>query len=76
MMEKTKPTKFDYVKRTVESSYSKEFHPFQTYLDSLPPYDGDDYINVLAASVQVAGDYDDWLMFRNCLEKWLVGMVS
>ena len=76
MMEKTKPTKFDYVKRTVESSYSKEFHPFQAYLDSLPPYDGDDYINVLAASVQVAGDSNDWFLFRNCLEKWLVGMVA
>ena len=64
MMEKTKPTKFDYVKRTVESSFSKEFHPFLAYLDSLPPYDGDDYINVLAASVKVAGNFEDWLVFR------------
>ena len=76
MMEKTKPTKFDYVKRTVESSYSKEFHPFRAYLDSLPPYDGGDHINVLAASVQVAGDSNDWFLFRNCLEKWLVGMIA
>ena len=64
------------IRNEIESEFSPDFHPFRAYLDSLPPWDEDDYIRVLAASVTVAGDFDDQQIFYKCLRKWLVAMVA
>ena len=64
------------IRNEIESEFSPDFHPFRAYLDSLPPWDEADYIRVLAASVTVAGDFDDQQIFYKCLRKWLVAMVA
>ena len=49
--------KFEHLKRIVKSEYAPAFHPFLTYLDSLPKWNGtDDGIRVLSMTVQVKGD--------------------
>lgn len=58
------------------SDYVKDFHPFIDYLEHLPPWDGDDYIRELAMGVTVDGNTDDWIVFSECLRKWLVAMVA
>ena len=75
-MTHVKPTSDKSLRMTVESDFVPDFNPFSSYLDALPPWDGEDYINVLAASVTVAGDFEDWLVFKHCLTKWLVGMIA
>ena len=75
-MKKVKDVKRDEIDWEVGSDFVKDFHPFQVYLDSLPPWDGDDYIRELAMGVTVAGSVDDWLVFSECLRKWLVAMVA
>ena len=60
----------------IESEFSPDYHPFRDYLKLLPPWDENDYIRVLAASVTVAGDFDDQQVFYKCLKKWLVGMIA
>ena len=75
-LEKVKPTKDEALRKTVDSNYVSEFNPFVEYLRSLPPWDGDDYIRALAMGVTVAGGFDDWCRFVECLRKWLVAMVA
>ncbi len=75
-LEKVKPTKDEALRKTVDSNYVREFNPFVEYLRSLPPWDGDDYIRALAMGVTVAGDFDEWCRFVECLRKWLVAMVA
>ena len=75
-LEKIKPTKDEHLRKTVDSDFVSDFNPFADYLRSLPPWDGDDYIAVLAASVTVAGGLDEWAHFMECLRKWLVAMVA
>ena len=60
----------------IESDFSPDYHPFLDYLTRLPPWDESDYIRVLAASVTVAGDFDDQQIFYQCLKKWLVAMIA
>ena len=60
----------------IESDFSPDYHPFLDYLTRLPPWDEGDYIRVLAASVTVAGDFDDQQIFYQCLKKWLVAMIA
>ena len=75
-LEKIKPTKDEALRKTVDSNFVTAFDPFRDYLDSLPPWDGDDYIRGLALGVTVAGDFDEWCRFVECLRKWLVAMVA
>ena len=71
-----KPTKDEHLRKTIDSSFVADFDPFRDYLESLPPWDGGDYIRALALGVTVAGDFDEWCRFVECLRKWLVAMVA
>jgi predicted P-loop ATPase len=63
--------------RVIESEFVPEFHPFQYYLEHLPPWDGQsDYILEMSVSVNVRGDVQEQLLFAEYLKKWLVGMVA
>lgn len=74
--------KFEHLKRIVKSEYAPAFHPFRTYLDSLPKWNGtDDGIRALSMTVQVkapdGGDADkEQELFYRMLKKWLVGVVA
>ncbi len=74
--------KFEHLKRIVKSEYAPAFHPFRTYLDSLPKWNGtDDGIRALSMSVQVKGadgsyDVKEQDLFYRILKKWLVGMLA
>ena len=76
------PVKYEDMRRIVKSRYAPEFHPFRTYLDSLPKWNGtDDGIRALSMSVQVKGadgsyDIKEQDLFYRVLKKWLVGMVA
>ena len=73
---------FKHLKRVVKSNYVPSFHPFRTYLDSLPKWNGtDDGIRALSMTVQVKGadgtdDDKEQELFYRVLKKWLVGMVA
>ena len=75
-MKKEKPVKRDEIDWVIGSDFIKDFNPFRDYLDSLAPYDGSDYILGMAASVTVAGGMDEWVVFVECLRKWLVAMIA
>ena len=75
-LEKIKPTRDEHLRKTIDSSFVADFDPFRDYLESLPPWDGGDYIRALALGVTVAGDFDEWCRFVECLRKWLVAMVA
>ena len=75
-MGKVKTVKRDEIDWVVCSDYAKDFDPFRDYLERLPPWDGDDYILGLAAGVTVAGGFEEWQVFLECLRKWLVAMVA
>ena len=65
------------VDRIINSDFSPPFHPFRTYLDSLPPWDGEsDAILALSVTVQVKGGHEKQMLFYECLKKWLVAMVA
>ena len=62
---------------TINSEHYPAFHPFQDYLDHLPPWDGQtDHIIGLAMSVMVKGSVEKQMLFVEYLRKWLVGMVA
>ena len=62
---------------TINSEHYPAFHPFQDYLDRLPPWDGQtDHIIGLAMSVMVKGSVEKQMLFVEYLRKWLVGMVA
>jgi hypothetical protein len=75
-MKKVKDVRRDEIDWEICSDYVKDFHPFIDYLEHLPPWDGDDYIRELAMGVTVDGNTDDWIVFSECLRKWLVAMVA
>ena len=75
-MGKVKTVKRDEIDWVVCSDYAKDYDPFREYLQRLPPWDGDDYILGLAAGVTVAGGFEEWQVFLECLRKWLVAMVA
>ena len=58
------------------SGFVPSFHPFLYYLNRLPPWDGQDYILELSATVSVKGDVEEQLFFADVLRRWLVGMVA
>ena len=51
------------LRNEIESDFSPDYHPFREYLKALPPWDENDYIRVLAASVTVTGDFEDQQVF-------------
>lgn len=74
--------RYEDLKRIVKSRYAPDFHPFRTYLDSLPKWNGtDDGIRALSMTVQVkppegTDAMKEQDLFYRVLKKWLVGMVA
>lgn len=61
------------VRTVVNSRFATEFHPFEAYFYSLPPWDTQtDHIDNLAQTLQTTNQ-DFW---RNCFKRWLVGLVA
>ena len=58
------------------SGFVPSFHPFLYYLNRLPPWDGQDYILELSATVSVKGGTEKQMLFYEYLKKWLVAMVA
>lgn len=56
----------------LRSDFVPQFDPYLEYLESLPEWNGVDYIAQLASSVTVTQPTH----FEKCLRKWLVGMVA
>ena len=57
----------------IESDFYPEYHPLRQYLQSLPAWDGTDYIDALASRVHVIGCSQ---MHNRYFKKWIVAMVA
>ena len=75
-LQTVKPTRKTDLETVLDSGYVQGFHPFLYYLNRLPPWDGQDYILELSATVSVKGGTDEQLYFYELLKRWLVGMVA
>ena len=60
------------IQNLIYSDFSITYHPIREYLDSLPEWDGTDYIGILANSVHTSHQ-KFWV---ECLERYLVGMCA
>ena len=60
------------IQNLIYSDFSSTYHPIREYLDSLPEWDGTDYIGILANSVHTSHQ-KFWV---ECLERYLVGMCA
>lgn len=60
------------IQNLIYSDFSSTYHPIREYLDSLPEWDGTDYIGILAYSVQTSHQK----FWAECLERYLVGMCA
>ena len=72
----TKVVRAQDLYRVLESDFVADYHPFRSYLDSLPPWNGENYILAMSVSVSVRGGVDEQMLFAGYLTKWLVGMVA
>ena len=62
------------ISAVVKSDFSPRYHPFEEYISSLQPWDGEtDHIARLASSVTVKGDQE---YFVRCFKKWLVAFIA
>ena len=62
------------ISAVVKSDFSPHYHPFEDYISSLQPWDGEtDHIARLASSVTVKGDQE---YFARCFKKWLVAFIA
>lgn len=61
------------IRNVLQSEFVLPFHPFEDYFNSLPEWDGVDYIGQLAQTVHVKGDA---ACFVEHFRKWFVGMVA
>ena len=61
-----------YLQTIINSNFTRDYHPFRHYFESLPERDGYDYIGELADSVKNTGD-DVW---HDTLKRWLVWMEA
>ena len=62
------------ISAVVKSDFSPRYHPFEDYISSLQPWDGEtDHIARLASSVTVKGDQE---YFARCFKKWLVAFIA
>lgn len=57
----------------IRSEYVRPFHPFEAYFQTLPAWDGKDYIAELARTVHVKGEQE---RFVECFRKWFVGILA
>ena len=71
-----KPTRERDFELVIGSGFVPSYHPFRYYLNRLPPWDGQNHILLLAASVTVKGGVERQLLFYEYLRKWLVAMVA
>ncbi len=71
-----KTVRIQDIYHVLESDFVPEYHPFRYYLERLPPWDGNNHILSMSASVMVKGGVDEQLRFYEYLRKWLVGMVA
>ena len=63
--------------RVMDSDFVPDFNPFTSYLEHLPPWNGEeDHLLAMAMTVQVKGGVDEQLRFAEYLKKWLVAMVA
>lgn len=62
----------NFLKAVVDSDYAKEFNPYCEYLENLPPWDGVDYIGMLADTVET----EEQELWREAFRKWIVGLVD
>lgn len=60
------------VQNLIYSNFVDSYHPIRTYLDELPPWDGNDHIELLAQSVTTT----EPIFWRECLERYLVAMIA
>ena len=72
----TKVVRAQDLYRVLESDFVADYHPFRSYLDSLPPWNGENHILAMSVSVSVRGGVDEQMLFAGYLTKWLVGMVA
>ena len=75
-LQTVKPARERDFELVMGSGFVPSYHPFQYYLNRLPPWDGQNHILLLAASVTVKGGGEKQLFFYKCLRKWLVAMVA
>ena len=75
-MRDEREVKYEDIFRVIRSERFPDFHPFRSYLESLPPWNGENHILVLSTSVSVKGGTDEQMFFYQCLRKWLVGVVA
>jgi predicted P-loop ATPase len=54
--------------------YLVEYHPFKSYFESLPPWDGSDHISEVVKMVTPAKGQDD--LFKIYFFKWIVAVVA
>ena len=76
VLQTLKDTREKDLQTVLGSGFVPSFHPFLYYLNRLPPWDGQDYILELSATVSVKGGTDEQLYFYELLKRWLVGMVA
>ncbi len=58
------------VSRIVESSMTREYHPFQLYFDNLPEWDGKDRVSELARRVS------DSSLWTKSFHRWMLATVA
>ena len=58
----------------IESDFYPEYHPLREYLESLPAWNGIDYIDQVASMVHVTGCTQE--MHNRFFKQWLVAMVA
>lgn len=58
------------VARFVNSTYVKPYHPFRHYLETLPPWDGEDRVESLARRVS------DGKLWVEGFHRWMLAMVA
>ena len=75
-LDAVKETRRTDFQKVLESGFVPSYHPFQFYLDHLPPWDGRSHILALSATVMVRGGVDMQMRFYEYLRKWLVAMVA
>ena len=76
-MSQSKRVDKKHISNVINSSFVGDYHPFRSYLEHLPPWNGEeDHLLALAMTVQVKGGADEQLRFARYLKKWMVGMVA
>ena len=61
VLQTLKDTREKDLQTVLGSGFVPSFHPFLYYLNRLPPWDGQDYILELSATVSVKGDVEEQL---------------